>query len=41
MKKPPKDRGTDVTQAAPIIAVLLLLIANGQALVVTLQPACG
>lgn len=40
MKKPRKDRGNDLTQLAPIVAVLLLLLENGQALVVTLQPAC-
>ena len=41
MKKPRKDRGTDTMQVAPIIAVLLLLITNGQELVMTIQPVRG
>jgi hypothetical protein len=35
MKKPRKDRRTDLTKVAPLVAVMLPLIANGQALVVT------
>jgi hypothetical protein len=41
MKKPRKDRGTEMTQVAPIIALLMLLIANGHVLVITFRPLCG
>jgi len=46
MKKPRKDRRTATPQVAPLLAVLVLQIANGQALAVTLRseglsPAAG
>ena len=40
MTQPRKERRTESTQIAPIVVVLVLLVANGKALVVTVQPAC-
>jgi len=41
MKKPRKDRDAMPVPAVPIVALLVLLVANGQEFVVTMQPVCG
>lgn len=40
-KKPRGPRGSDLTEVPPKAALLVLLLANGRALVITMQPACG
>jgi hypothetical protein len=39
--KPREDRETIPVQVAPIVALLVLVVANGHELVVTMQPVCG
>jgi hypothetical protein len=41
MPKRTPNRGTVPPQLAPALAVLLLVLANGQMLVIGLQPPCG
>ena len=41
MTKRRRDRTTDATPTTPLIALLILLLANGQTLTVTMQPMCG
>ena len=41
MKKPRKARRDTTTQVTPIIAVLMPLIADGHALLLTFGPACA
>ena len=41
MTKRRRDRKTDLPPTTPLIALLVLLLANGQTLTVTIQPVCG